>query len=353
MTALEARIAELLAQGEDLVLATVLETDGSAPRGAGARMAVRNGGRILGTIGGGSIEAAAIEVSLALFQSRDAVIRTFELDQQGSLGMICGGRMTVLMEHLPATPQNVTLFRELSVPAAGGGVRVGVVPLGEALGGRLARLERMVVDCGESAPLAGSLPAALTERLAEDVRKERSPFVLQEGGRWYLLEPVFHWGTVFLFGAGHVALATAALAKTAGFRTVVLDDRGEFASRERYPTADEVRVIDSFDRAMEGLTIDPHSYLVIVTRGHRHDRTVLAQSLRTRATYVGMIGSLKKRDQTYQSLRQEGFGEDDFRRVHCPIGLAIHADTPEEIAVSIVGELIQHRNAPAAGRRRA
>lgn len=346
MTGLETQVSQLLTQGEDLVLVTVLETDGSTPRGAGARMVVRSGGRILGTIGGGSVEAAAIQGSLKLFRTRDALLQTFNLDK-GSLEMICGGRLTVLMEYLPATPKIAALFRALSAPATDGGLRVGIAPLGNALDGRRAQLTRVIVGIGEHTPAAGSLPAALVERLAEVTRKQRSPFVVQEGDQRFLLEPVFHWGTVLFFGAGHVALATAALAKTVGFRTVVLDDRAEYANWERFTTADEVRVISSFNEAFDGLTVNRDSYVVIVTRGHKHDRTVLAQSLHTEAGYIGMIGSRKKRDETYAALRQEGFDEEDLTRVHSPIGIAIPADTPEEIAVSIVAELIQHRNAPA------
>jgi len=122
---------------------------------------------------------------------------------------------------------------------------------------------------------------------------------------------------------------------------VVLDDRSEFANQERFPKADELRVLDRFENAFSGLSADSNSFLVILTRGHSHDRTVLAQALRTQAGYIGMIGSHRKRDTIYQSLRDEGFTNADLDRVHCPIGLDIGGETPEEIAVSIVAEMIE------------
>jgi len=134
------------------------------------------------------------------------------------------------------------------------------------------------------------------------------------------------------------------LAAYVNFSVVLLDDRAEFASAERAPDAHEVKVICSFDNALNGYTIDEDSYIVIVTRGHAHDKTVLAQVLRTKAGYIGMIGSRRKIALIYQNLLMEGFSREDFERVHAPIGLAIGAETPEEIAVSIIGEMISARN---------
>jgi xanthine dehydrogenase accessory factor len=126
-------------------------------------------------------------------------------------------------------------------------------------------------------------------------------------------------------------------------RMVILDDREEFANRELLGSADEILVLKAFDEAMKDLKIDQESYLVIVTHGHAHDKTVLEQALRTHAGYTGMIGSRKKRDATYEVLAREGFSKQDLARVHSPLRLNIDAETPEEIAVSIVAELIQAR----------
>jgi len=158
-----------------------------------------------------------------------------------------------------------------------------------------------------------------------------------------LVEPIRKPNTAYLLGAGHVALPTAHMAALVGFRVVVLDDREAFANTARFPEAHAVRVLADFERPFEGLQVDRDSFIVIVTRGHLHDKTALAQALKTDAAYIGMIGSRRKRDQIFKRLLAEGFSEADLRRVHSPIGLNIGAETPEEIAVSIVAEMIEKK----------
>jgi xanthine dehydrogenase accessory factor len=122
-----------------------------------------------------------------------------------------------------------------------------------------------------------------------------------------------------------------------------VDDRPEYANAERFPDAEEIQVVADFDAALKGTAIDRSGFIVIVTRGHLHDKTVLMQALRTEAAYIGMIGSRRKRDHIFDSLRKEGFGADALKRVCAPIGLDIGAESCEEIAVSIVAELVQAR----------
>jgi xanthine dehydrogenase accessory factor len=123
-----------------------------------------------------------------------------------------------------------------------------------------------------------------------------------------------------------------------------MDDRIEFANLERFPEASEIMVIEDYDTAMAGLDIDNDSFIVILTREHKYDRTILEQALKTGAGYIGMIGSVKKRDKIYDALVDKGLDRKELERVHCPIGLPIAAETPAEIAVSILAELISERN---------
>ena len=165
----------------------------------------------------------------------------------------------------------------------------------------------------------------------------------EAGETAYLLEPVQYPGTVYIFGAGHVSQKLASLTALVGFQTVVLDDRRDYANDQRFPQADDIIVTEDMETCMKDITISGNSYLVIVTRGHAYDMAVLKQALRTDAGYIGMIASKRKRDLIYQYLRQSGIQEDELARVHSPIGIDIEAETPEEIAVSIVAELIQER----------
>ena len=157
-----------------------------------------------------------------------------------------------------------------------------------------------------------------------------------------LLEPIFSEPTVYIFGAGHVSQQLAPLAKRVHFKVVVIDDREMFANRERFPEADEV-IVSEFERCFDQLNIDESSYIVIVTRGHLYDGFVLEQAVKTNARYIGMIGSKKKIQTLYQNLMKKGIPKETLDRVHAPIGLDINSETPEEIAVSIVAELIKVR----------
>jgi xanthine dehydrogenase accessory factor len=192
----------------------------------------------------------------------------------------------------------------------------------------------------EDGTLLGILPSGLS---AETVTETRQPILVPLGQKEYFIEPMDVAGTVYIFGAGHVSRNLAEFTKTVGFRTVVLDDRADYVCAQRFPTADQLIVLHTFSESLKQIEMDRDSYVVIVTRGHLHDRTVLAQALRTSAGYIGMIGSHRKIGLIYDELRQQGFTDEDIQRVHAPIGLPIDAETPEEIGVSIVAEMIQVR----------
>lgn len=149
--------------------------------------------------------------------------------------------------------------------------------------------------------------------------------------------------TAYIFGAGHVGQALEPILRYVNFTTKVIDDRPDFANRERFPDADEVVVIDSFLDAYQGMEIEGDSYIVIVTRGHAGDYDVLKQSLKRTTAYIGMIGSRNKVAEVYRMLREDGFSQEELARVYSPIGTSIYAETPEEIAISIAGEMIKVR----------
>jgi xanthine dehydrogenase accessory factor len=176
---------------------------------------------------------------------------------------------------------------------------------------------------------------------AEDALKAGRPRFIEEPLRAHL-DPIIPRPTVFVFGAGHVAIPVAHIAALAGFRVVVVDDRAEFANRERFPSADELMVA-SVKEAFRTLAVDDTGYIVAITRGHALDEDVVANALTTPARYIGMIGSKRKVAGIFGRLRERGFTDADLARVHAPIGVDISAETVEEIAVSIVAELIRVR----------
>src|SRR5277367_4464154 len=155
------------------------------------------------------------------------------------------------------------------------------------------------------------------------------------------VEPILPQPVVYLFGGGHVSMAVARAAHATGFGVAIIDDRDAFANTERFPMAHEI--FTSFEDAFEKLRPGVSSYLLIVTRGHKEDMRVLAWAVRTQARYVGMIGSKRKVLSVYKALEAEGYSSEEFERVFAPMGLEIGALSPEEIAISIVAELIAVR----------
>ena len=322
-------IVHALEAGQPVELVSVAASEGSTPRGAGAMMAVFPGGRTAGTIGGGNVEFACQQLAAELLEQKADALRQFRFVQgeAASLGMVCGGGVTVQLQYLPAGDrQAVALLRDL-IEAGGGdrntwllrriqGERVTAMGLADRDGVRH-------LDCP---------PAHLAELL-------KSGTVFAEG---WLSIPVVKAGRTYLFGGGHVSQALVPVLASAGFRPVVYDDRPEFSNPALFPQAEKT-LCGEFTRLAEQITVTPEDYVVVMTRGHQADYEVLAQVLRSGAKYLGCIGSKRKLALCRDRLLADGFTEAEYRRLHAPIGLAIGAQTPEEIAVSVAAEMIAVR----------
>jgi len=147
---------------------------------------------------------------------------------------------------------------------------------------------------------------------------------------------------VLIFGAGHIAVCVSKLGKTVGFKVTIIDDREEFVNQDRFPEADKI-ITEETEKALTHLKITPSTYIIVVTRGHLKDEEVLGSVIRSGAAYIGMIGSRKKNATVFQHLEEQGISAQELKKVHAPIGVDIGAQTPEEIAVSIMAEIIQVR----------
>ena len=326
-------LIEVLERGESVVLGTIVRSSGSTPRTSGAHMLLQSDGTLTGTIGGGSIEADCQKRAQELFNEPDSYAEIdFSLSAMtlAEEGMVCGGAASVLLQKVE--PDSLAIMVQMRNDYQNGKRPVLLIQM------PTSETPPQLVCFGRNS--AHIVDDDLKQQISQKVG--RSPYIITHGDRELFVQPLVSPGVVYLIGAGHVALATAHLASFTGFEVVVMDDRAEFVSEARYPQAREVIVVESFDGCLKELSSD--DYVVIVTRGHLHDRNVLAQALRTNAGYIGMIGSRKKRNVIYDSLREEGFDGADLKRVHSPIGLSIGADTPNEIAVSIVGELVKARS---------
>ncbi|MBU1002944.1 MAG: XdhC family protein [Proteobacteria bacterium] len=311
-----------LEQGQPVVRVSVMKSAGSTPRAAGATMAVFKDGSMKGTIGGGSVENES-HIAAKLMKPGTSEIRTFDLtaNDAASLGMVCGGNMTVLLDSLLPSKETINLVQEVIKRYRSSDKHQLTTTL--AANGEVLRREVQPAD-------------------NDTLKSLHAPVVFPTDDGSLFVEPLIIPKTIHFIGAGHVAQATAPLAASTGFRVKVVDDRTDFANADRFPNAAEITVADSLKECLPE-SLGPEDYVVIMTRGHLHDKDVLAQALKTSAGYVGMIGSTKKKKAVYESLLCDGFRPQDLDRVHCPIGLSIGADTPEEIAISIMAELISIR----------
>lgn len=313
------------------IIATVVGSSGSAPRTSGARMLVREDGSLEGSVGGGAVEGRCVAIAKELLQGSDnQCLYEFDLSSTdaSALGMVCGGMVSVLLQK--GTSADLKLFKKLQIEYKKGSepTLLTHLPTPEE-----SSCFSLLID--EEDVLKNKIVFSLQQQ------KKRMPLLFSDNKRKVFIETLIPPGTVHLAGAGHVALATAKIAHFSSFEVVVMDDREKFANADRYPQAKEIKVLDSFSNCFGNMGYD--DYVVIVTRGHIHDKEVLAQTLKTGAGYIGMIGSKKKIQTIYNSLLESGFSQKELDRVHSPIGLNIGADTPEEIAISIVAELIQVR----------
>jgi len=334
--------ADWLASGRRLVLARIIRRVGSAPRAVGSGCLVGAGGALVGTIGGGAVEQAVIRRAAEVLAAGETALAHFELSGEdiSRAGMVCGGSLDVYLEPLfPENPAVVAVFA-----GAAGLIRSGrrgllVSRVADGLTA-MAGDTRLLQD--ERGGMLGRLPDAAPPLPAAARQKRPELIAPTPGQAAYFLAPILPDPELLVFGAGHISTFVAALAKTVGFRVTVIDNRAEWADRRRFPQADAVYVLE-FEAAFETLGVSPSAYIVIVTRGHAFDQRVLEQALRTPAAYIGMLGSAAKRDKIFAALTAQGFTDQDLGRVHAPIGLPIGAETPAEIAVSIVGELIRVR----------
>jgi len=308
----------------------------------------------VGTVGGGLLEAKMIAEAAKGLGTPGSRLFRFELgktpeDEDG----LCGGSVEFLMETFDKSA--LPLFRELSATDRhAGGVLVSILSPGgpprkilladAGQIGRVCTAHQQPIDaqgCGVQCtpyPFSEEAVAAVKE-----VAAAGSPGIrVSAGGVEAFVEPLAKPPTVVLCGAGHLSYYIAQYAKSVHFRVVVYDERGEYANRERFPDADEV-VAEDFGHIFDRVRIDEDSYIVIVTRGHACDQIVLEQAVRTQARYIGMIGSRRKTALLLQKLRDNGVPKGLLGRVYSPIGGSIGAVTPQEIALSIVCEMVKIR----------
>lgn len=365
------KLADLASMETQVVVATVVRTAGSTPREVGAKMVIRPDGTFFGTIGGGCGEAEVWQRARQVFVDQQAALVEVDLTEDPERGgeAICGGRMEVLLDlwnqdelahamrmltpmdqgqalvlvsrvlpgstqhaHLVVSPQGwqtgslgeARLDAAVARMATNGEARTGLMRTKEAMGS----LQSWDAPGQRRAPLC-SPELKDTASLSGAMAAEAPLFV-------EFLESPPH---LIIAGAGHCAIPLARLGRMLGFRLTILDDRPECATQERFPDADALRVGDLAEE-LRSIPLDHATYLVLVTRGHKLDEVLLREALGQPLAYIGMIGSKRRTRAVFEGMRHDGYDPQHLNSVHAPIGLDLGAQTPEEIAVAIMAEII-------------
>lgn len=323
LPAILAECARLAAGGGAGALASVAKRKGSLPMSATAKMLVTAGGARLGTVGGGCLEAEIIERAMDVLERRIPALSSHSLNAElaGDYGLTCGGTAELFIEPVFPDPVLAAAYAEASAIIARGERGVMVTALDWSQG----PVKR--VDCASE--------GAHTE--------------IPELTNEFLTEPLSGKPRLVVFGAGHVGARIAEAASFAGWSVIVVDDRADFADPARLPFADRAVVCDFHDVAA-AVSLDADTFAVIATRGHQHDVILAGQLAPLPLRYLGMLGSRRKTALTAKVLREWSVTDEQIERIHAPVGLSIGADTPEEIAISVVAELIAVRR--AGSRRR-
>ncbi|MED5208100.1 MAG: XdhC family protein [Chloroflexota bacterium] len=342
-----------LKDGQPCVLATVVRTKGSTPQKAGAMLLVRQDGTGVGTLGGGCVEGdiwfAAKEI---LRLNGGAEFKDYYLNEDIAArdGLVCGGTMYFYLEPLRDQKDFITVGNEI-LEAYDGGQPVSLATVVNAIDGGPALGSKLLLR--SDGTVSGSFGNAEFDAQVIEVSRKVADIGSNESFNLSDGTEVFVDGfttppTLVMVGGGHVGKATADLAYSLGYRVYLVDDRPEFCNEERFPYAEE-RVIETYDKWTDHLDLNVNSFVVVATRGHRFDDMALESALKTRARYIGVLGSRRKTIMIYRRLLQQGVSLERIKEVYAPIGLNIGAVEPEELAVSIMSEIIMVRRGGEGG----
>ena len=350
---------ESLNSGKAVMIGTIIRQTGSSPRGPGAKIIINGEGNSSGTVGGGKQESEIFALLSGTIEKGIAKVVDIEFPEilDAKPDLRCGGNVSILLE--PVFPQDTQIISML----------VELVKLLQQ--NQSGWMLSLVPDNrNDSSPTAkclinsdGRVYGNLTPEVvikshllneisfgqngvdwSENPDRVKVPQEIIIEGQNYFIEPVGQFSVIYIIGTGHVAQKLAVLAVFSGFRTVIIDDRTDYFNDTYFSNVTECIQIPDFRHVFDQVRIDQHSFIISMTRAHSLDQKVISQALKTNAGYIGMIGSRKKADTIFSMLEQEGYEKRDLERVHSPIGLPIGAETPEEIAVSIMAELIKIRS---------
>jgi len=329
----------------NFVISTVTRTQGSTPQKPGAKLLVREDGSGVGTLGGGCVEGDIwFASSEKIKRDESAEVRPYELNEDLAAkdGLVCGGTMHFMIDPIDNKLEFEFFLDEIK-KAYNGDKPVALVQVLESK--KKDEISKKIL-IREDGSKSGQL---ISEETDEKLVKESRDLLalgknktLDIDGRLFYLEAFTTPPKLLIAGGGHVSKAIANLAKPLGFELNIFDDRDEFANKERFPEANDVKVA-SYGEGFDQFDINANTFIIIATRGHRQDDTATKAALNTNASYIGLLGSKRKTILIIEKLLSEGIDEQTFNKLRAPVGINIGARTPEEIAISIISEILSFR----------
>ena len=355
------QVKKFVEEGETLAIATIVSTLGSTPREVGAQMVVTASGEILGTVGGGCGEAEVIREAVQVIRSRRPALVKVELmdDIESDSPAVCGGILNVFVDPWWNDSDSALcgkLADELLQVRRDGAAAVLATVIkaencGAAVPGEKCFIRDGAVKAGNinNGELLKAVIAEAEVRLKrEECRQVALALPGTDGKADVFFQVIPAVRRVIIVGAGHLAIPLVKFAKTLGFHITVVDDRVMYANRNRFPDVDEI-LVGNMAETLRGIPITPQSYIVLITRGHQFDEPCLREVLHSPAKYIGMIGSRRRVKACFiRFVDEEGIPEELLKKVYAPIGLDIRAESPEEIALSIVAEMVKVRRGGTA-----
>lgn len=343
----------LLLVKEPFILATVVRTMGSTPQKPGAKLLVRKDGSTTGTLGGGCVEADVwAKARIILEEKGPPQVCRFVLNEDlaANDGLVCGGTMDILIDPIVEPSGFLAVVNEILEAIDGRGDRA-LATYVEPEKSENARSGRMFLRADGS--VDGSLGNQALDALAIDSAMERMPrggesWIETEDGSGVYIETFTNPATVVIVGGGHVGKAIYTVAEFLRFHTIVIDDRERFCNKERFPEARLV-VPETFEQGLRELHLGPNHYVIVATRGHKFDDIALLEAARSGAGYVGLLGSKRKAVLIFRDLIDQGIPDERVRQIRAPIGLDLGGRQPEDIAVSIMAEILAVKNDRVGG----
>ena len=342
---------ELLEQGRRVALGTIIDTRGSAPQVPGASAVFASEGLLAGTLGGGLLEGNAQEIAMNSLKDLKPLLYECSLtdDITSEEGAICGGSASILVD--PSPEESKEVFHQLiqSLLERTPGILATFI---KKYSDTRISIHRTWIDNDRSDKDLASpynfyqheIKNVLSEKKPILIKIKKTDFTSEAKENLLFLEYIFPFPQLIIAGAGHIGQAVAHLGHLLDFEVTVLDDRPEFANKERIPEADHI-IVDNIGEAIRNFPVSKDTYIVIVTRGHQHDSEALLPCINSEAAYIGMIGSKRKIELMRKRYIEEGWASlQQFDSVHAPIGLSINSKTVQEIAVSITSELVLVRS---------